>query len=354
MEHFHGAVNELQDGLSDLQEQLQKILIVVQGEQERSATIEKSSASDHASILELDQRVASAKSFREKDLLATNMHRKDINALEAGLAEACRRLDAHDTELDVVRSRAFDFERSADAGNETMEGLALDLRDVRHTMGVNAQESCQLAIQMSSNMNNIENLGTLVEEMRARSNELRVDHDRTTSSHNDVSRTLQELSIKVQGETSRLSDACHQVTDLERQALATTDSTDHLHAVKDQTSAQLRDVEERLLAATTRVDTLQTESQRMIAVERGHSQQLDDANRHIQHLDLSGCEMASHLKQMRVDMIDVHVTLRKREEQTTSVINALTTLDHNMKNIDEQVLDVQTMLKASDTMALGY
>lgn len=346
-------MSELQDGLSDLQEQLRKILVVVQGEQERASAIEKSIASDHATILELDQRVASGKSFREKDLLTTNMHRKDINALEFGLAEACKRLDAHDVELDVVRSRLLEFERSADAGKDAFEGIAIDLVDIRQVQALHAQESLRMASLTNASSRSIEKLETLLGEVHVGLGVLQLDHDRTTSSHQDLSRSLEEMTTKVHAETLRLSDACCQLSGLEHQGVATVASTTDLHTKKDQIIAQLDSVVERVVAATSRMDALETEFQRVVAVERGHSQQLDDANRHIHDLDASGREMAGHLKQMRADLHDFHATLRKREEQTVGVVKSLATVNHNMKIIDEQVLDVQTMLRASDPMAIG-
>lgn len=351
---LHGAVNDLQDGLSDLQEQLQKILVVVQGEQERAAAIEKSAASDHAFILELDQRVASAKSFREKDLLSTNMHHKDINALQVAFAEACRRIDAHDAELDIARSRLSVLELSSQTGVQKTAGLAVDLQDLRHAVEVNARESCESSIQLSTNTNHIERLGALLEEMSANLKELRANHEQTTSSHNVVARSLEDVIVKANGENSRLSTALCQLQALEQQGASTIESTTHLHAMKDHTLSQIRDLEERLLASNAAINGLQIDSQQRITVERAHSQQLDDAERHIQSLNETGCGMTKHLKQLQLEVDEVQVTLRKREEHSVGVINTLTTLQHNLKAVDAQVLDVQATLRASDAVALSH
>lgn len=150
MTHASHDVQELRDGLREARETLQKMTIVMQGEQERVAAIEAGLAADRKRLNDTAEGLTFARRQSDQASVLANKARQEAGEIRDRMQQASERIDSHTVDIASACARIQAMEGAAATANDRLGSLDGGTTDAHARINATSRELGQHGDELRS------------------------------------------------------------------------------------------------------------------------------------------------------------------------------------------------------------
>lgn len=342
MTHASHDVQELRDGLREARETLQKMTIVMQGEQERVAAIEAGLAADRKRLNDTAEGLTFARRQSDQASVLANKARQEAGEIRDRMQQASERIDSHTVDIASACARIQAMEGAAATANDRLGSLDGGTTDAHARINATSRELGQHGDELRS----CRDLTTSLQDRIAAAEELGRQVVNAQQSAAENLRQLLDTRINpalVQGAEDRtqLGVVGTRLADLEIRAEKIDEETFQLRLSRDQATTERENLSGRLnelAAAEFQLEDFVAKATEEATAER---ERVANATLQIGSLQEHAKEVHSALVRVKVEVEEGRGERRQQSDQVATMADLIAALRHGLEVTDGEICSLR-------------